>query len=128
MVSPGARAPAHVASRTSQPNSKAGVTFPQRSIELLIAMIYEAQQRQMDDPLIELLQPEDRIIRDERRIILHVLIGDVERGYELFGHFVESMNLVPPANFTAHLPGAKVPGFTLEAGDGIQPLRLLQQA
>src|SRR5882672_4606876 len=30
MVSPGARAPAHVASRTSQPNSKAGVTFPQR--------------------------------------------------------------------------------------------------
>jgi hypothetical protein len=34
-------------------------------MELLIAMIHEAQEIQMDDLLIELLQPEDRIIRDE---------------------------------------------------------------
>ena len=85
------------------------------------------QQIEMDDPLSELLQPEDGIIRDERRIILDVLIGDVEMGQELFGPFIEILDLLPPANFTGHLTGAKVPRFTLEARDGIEPLRILQQ-
>jgi hypothetical protein len=99
----------------------------QMVMELLIPMVHEAEQIEMDEPLVELRQPEDGIIGDERGIIPDVLIGDVEMRQELFGQFVEVMYLVPPGNFTGHLTGAKVPGFTLEARDGIEPLRILQQ-
>ena len=90
-------------------------------------MVDEAQQIEMDDSLVELLQPEDGIIGDERRIIPDVLIGDIELGQELFGQCIELLDLVPPANFTGHLTRAKIPGVTLEAGDFIQPWRILQQ-
>jgi hypothetical protein len=96
-------------------------------MELLIPMVHEAQQIEMDDPLVELLQPEDRIIGDERCIIPDVLMGDIELGQERFGQFIERTYLVPPANFTGHLTGAKIPGVMLEAGDFVQPWRILQQ-
>ena len=59
-------------------------TGQQIVMELLITMVHEAQQIEMDDLLIELLQPEDGIIGDERCIIPDVLIGDIETGQELF--------------------------------------------
>jgi hypothetical protein len=43
-----------------------------------VAMVGEGQQVDPHEVLVELLQPEDRVVRGQRRIIRDALVGDLE--------------------------------------------------
>ena len=60
----------------------------------------------MYESLIKLLQSEDRIVRDSRRIVLDTVIGDVQMGQQPSGELIERMELLSPAYFSRQLPSA----------------------
>ena len=51
-------------------------------------MVGEGQQVDPHEVLVELLQPEDRVVRGQRRIIRDAFVGDLEMGQQPAGDVV----------------------------------------
>jgi hypothetical protein len=57
-------------------------------IQTPVAMVGEGQQVDPHEVLVELFQPEDRVLHGQRRMVRDALVGDLEMGQQLAGDVV----------------------------------------
>ena len=75
-------------SRVGVPPDVMNQTVDQIIIQTPVAMVGEGQQVDLHEVLVELLQPEDCVVRGQRRIIRDALVGDLEMGQQPVGDVV----------------------------------------
>ena len=99
----------------------------QRVMEALIAVIDKTEQRDMNGPLFQLLQPEDRVLHDQRGRVFDAFIGNLHDGQKLGGQGIQGSDLGTTLDFTFDFTGTEIAGLTLELGDGVESRGILQE-
>ena len=74
--------------RVGEPPDVINQAVDQIIIQTPVAMVGEGQQVDPHEVLVELLQPEDRVVRDQRRIIRDAFVGDLEMGQQPAGDVI----------------------------------------
>ncbi len=93
-------------------------------IEALIAMDNKAQQVEVDDPGVELLEPKHRIVGDQRGIIRDAFARDIQLWHDLSSQCVELGEVLT----TAHFAEAEVLWLSFQPGDGIEFVGFRQES
>jgi hypothetical protein len=95
-----------------------GVTAGQQMIvTLLIAMGDEAKQVEIDQPRVELLEAEDRIIADQGGIVFDAFIGNLQLRHDTLRQLIERTQLIGTADFLAHFTQTEILGLVLQPPD-----------
>jgi hypothetical protein len=78
-------------------------------------------------PLVQLLQPEDGVIRDQGGVVFDAFIGNLQRRQQPVRQMVQVMNLLTATDFALDLTGAEIARLPLELGNFIESRRIVQQ-
>ncbi len=94
---------------------------------LLIAMGDEAEQIEIDQPRVELLEAEDRIIADQRGIVFDAFIGNLQLRRDTLRQLIERAQVIATADFLAHFTQTEILGLMLEPRQCIQAIGIGEQ-
>ena len=97
-------------------------------VQSLVAVLDEAQQVHVNHGFAQLPEPVDRVIIHQRRIIRDVFLRDVETRQQPLRHVVQRPHLLATLGFAPDFMVAEVLRVALEQGDGVQSLRVFEQA
>ncbi len=96
-------------------------------VQPLIAVVDKAEQVDLNDLLLQLLQPEDGVVGHQRGVVLDALIGDVQVGQHPLGQVIQGADLLATLDFPFDFTEAEIFGLALEQRDLIQPLWIVHQ-
>jgi len=99
----------------------------QMIVALLIAMGDKAEQVEIDQPRVELLEAEDRIIADQQGIVFDAFIGNLQLGHDMPRQLIERAQLIGTADFLAHFTQTEILGRMLEPCQRIQAIGIREQ-
>ncbi len=80
----------------------------------------KAQQVEVDDPGVELLEPKHRIVGDQRGVIGDAFTRNIQLWHDPSGQGVELDQLLTTGHFAAHFAEAEVLWLSFQPGDGIE--------
>jgi len=97
------------------------------SMESLIAVIDKTEQIDTNGPLLQLLQPEDRVIRHQRGIVFDTFIGNLQCWQKRVGQGIQVIDLSTTLDFAFDFTGTEISGLSLELCDGVEARGILQE-
>ena len=99
----------------------------QMVMESLIAVVDKTEQIDTDGPLLQLLQPEDRVIRHQRGIVFDTFIGNLQCWQKRVGQGIQVIYLSTTLDFAFDFTGTEISGLSLELCDGVEARGILQE-
>lgn len=94
---------------------------------LWIAVIDNTAHRDRYDPLVQLLQPEDGVIRDQGGVVCDAFLGNLQRRQQPVRQRVHVRNLRTATDCALALTGAAIARLPLELGHCLESRRIVHQ-